>query len=104
MTPPVRFDVSGKGYAQVRAGDGCLLEHRLLAYAWGMLDSPWFSEDAREIHHVAPEPHDTPCRWLPLESHMTALSPAEHRERCEGRSGIVTPWDRLERGAERPDA
>jgi len=65
-----------------------MYEHRLLMYAWGYLDSPFFTEDMREIHHLDP-PKD-----LNIESNLDALTPEDHRDVDESRARLITPWDR----------
>lgn len=89
MTMTVRFDTNGDGYEQIRASDGQTINHhRLLMWAWGRLDSPFFSEDAREIHH------EREVEWINFEMDLSALTPEEHREVDPGRARIKTPWDR----------
>lgn len=86
----VRIDVTPTGYEQIRTSDGsCIQHHRLLAFAWGMLDSVFFEADAREIHH------SQPVKWFNFERDLSALSPAEHRDVDPGRARISTPWDDL---------
>ncbi len=83
-----RLDLSGDGYEQIRADDGrTLSHHRLLMWAWGELESPFFSEDAREIHH------ERGVEWYNLEMELSALTPEEHREVDPGRARIRAPWD-----------
>ena len=95
---PVRIGTNGNGYEQIRApspdGDTyhALNHHRLLLYAWGYLDSPWFEDDAREVHH------ETSVEWVNHEREMVALSPQDHREVDPGRARIRAPWDDLGRG------
>ena len=87
----IRIDTKGNGYEeiQIRTRDGIerLQHHRVLAYAWGNLDSPLFADDAREIHH------QSGIEWDNRESNLDALSPEEHRAVDPGRSRIRTPWE-----------
>lgn len=84
----VRIDVTPTGYEQIRTADGSTLQHhRVLLFAWGRLDSVFFENDAREVHH------SEPIKWLNFEASLSALSPAEHREVDPGRARISTPWD-----------
>lgn len=87
-----RITTTGAGYEQIQAetedGETAILQHhRVLAWVWGELDSPLFSEDAREVHHVEGVP------WLNVEWNLEGLTPAEHRERDPGRARIRAPWD-----------
>lgn len=69
-----------------------MYEHRLLMYAWGYLDSPFFTEDMREIHHLPIG--EMACKDLNIESKLDALTPEKHREIDENRARLITPWDR----------
>jgi len=69
-----------------------MYEHRLLMYAWGYLESPFFTEDMREIHHLPIE--DKPLKDLNIETKLEALTPEDHREKDESRARLITPWDR----------
>lgn len=70
-------------------GERCrVYEHRLLMFAWGYLDSPFFNGDMQEIHH-----YDNP-KWLNIEENLVALSPKEHMNIDPERAKIVTPWDK----------
>jgi len=82
------LNTNGEGYEELRVSGGLLLHHRVLAFVWGLLDSPRFSEDMRQVHHEQPIP------WLNTEDNLTALTPQEHREVDDGRARITTPWDR----------
>lgn len=66
----------------------CIYEHRLLMYAWGELDSVFFEEDAREIHH-----YESP-KWLNIRSNLDSFTPEGHRDIDPERAKIKTPWDR----------
>ena len=87
----MRVRMNGNGYEEVRVEDGetrrALPHHRILSWVWGGLDSPFFEEDAREVHHVEP------VEWLNTEENLRALTPAEHREVDPGRAQIRAPWD-----------
>lgn len=69
-----------------------MYEHRLLMYAWWELDSPFFTEDMREIHHLPIG--DKPLKDLNIQDHLDALTPEEHRDVDESRARLITPWDR----------
>lgn len=92
----IRFGLCGRGYEHVEIhvdGDRYSLpHHRILSTAWGDLDSVFFSEDLREVHH------ETPVRWMNLEENLSAVTPEEHREIDPGRRQIRTAWDRLDGG------
>lgn len=68
----MNLGTSGEGYEEIRHNRSCLTHHRLLAYAWGYLDSPFFERDPREIHHRDSIP------WHNSESNLEAVSPEEH--------------------------
>jgi hypothetical protein len=57
-----------------------LSHHRLLAYAWRKLDSPFRTEDGREVHHEIPAGEQTSCKWLNFEDLLTVVTRDEHRE------------------------
>ena len=57
-------------------------------YAWGHLNSPFFSEDMREIHHI-----ESP-KLLNTEDNLMAVTPEEHKEIDESRARLRTAWDR----------
>jgi len=82
------LNTNGEGYEELRVHGYRILHHRVLAFAWGLLNSPHFSEDTREVHH------NQPVRWLNIEDNLTALTPEDHREADDGRARITTPWDR----------
>jgi len=73
VTPDVHLDVHPKGYRllRVETSDGryYVAEHRLVAFAHCGLDSPFFAEDSREVHHIdgAPESNH-PANLEPLTS------------------------------------
>jgi len=95
MSPgSIRLGLCGRGYEHVEIridGDRYTLpHHRILASVWGDLDSVFFSEDLREVHHKKA------VRWFNIEENLEALTPLEHREKDEGRAQIRTAWDRLE--------
>ena len=92
-----RLGTNGNGYEQIRAArsDGsyaALNHHRVLMFAWGRLDSPFFSEDAREVHH------ETGVEWCNIEPELSAVTPWEHMEIDDGRAQIRTPWNELGSG------
>ena len=82
------LNTNGEGYEELRVCGCRILHHRVLAFAWGLLDSLCFSEDMREVHH------NQQVRWLNIQDNLTALSPEDHREVDDGRARITTPWDR----------
>lgn len=85
----VRLATNGDGYEQLSVADGPTLQHhRLLLWAWDRLESPWFSGDPREVHHVRP------IEWLNTPGNLEAMSPAEHMEVDPDRARIRgIPWD-----------
>lgn len=89
----VCYSLSGNGYRSIHAQDennrGHILEHRLLMYARGELDSPFFAKDMREIHHVNGD------KQLNVEWNLMALTPNEHKDIDPERAKIITPWDRV---------
>jgi hypothetical protein len=61
--------------------------HRLAAWVWGVLESPFFTEDPREVHHhtladwVGSDPIPKGgIPWFTAEDHLTAERPDEHAE------------------------
>jgi len=76
VTVEVHLDVHPKGYRLLRVETAesrhYLAEHRLVAYATGSLDSPFFETDAREVHHIdgLPERSDP--------SNLEALTSEDH--------------------------
>lgn len=79
MTWPVY--TTGRGYEEIRprgrdgAGRG-VKNHRLLAYAWGLLDG---LDDPREVDHRVE------CRFLNIESNLQAVEPDAHGRRTRHR-------------------
>lgn len=77
-----RLYTTGRGYEEFRrrgrvgASDG-LKHHRLLAYAWGVIDSL----DAEE--HVD---HRVEVRWLNTEGNLRAVEPEDHARRTHRRA------------------
>lgn len=78
----IRLDAHSDGYRLLRVdgedlpdgddGPRYLMLHRLTLYAQGVLDSPRFDEDPREVHHVDRVPsHNS-------ESNLDALDPVSH--------------------------
>lgn len=57
----VGWFVAGDGYEHYRLGNRTMAHHRLLAYAWGIIDS---LDDPRDIDH------QTPLRWLNIEENL----------------------------------
>lgn len=79
---------TGSGHEQLHGPDGEVIQHhRLILWAHGELDSVWFDEDAREVHHVEG------VAWINGADVLLALTPAEHMEKDDGRARIETPWD-----------
>jgi hypothetical protein len=72
------IQTNGRGYEEMRErtedSHPAVMHHRLLAYGWGYLDSPFAAEDCREVHH-----RDR-VRWHNVESNLLALPEADHRE------------------------
>lgn len=55
----------GGGYEYYRVGNKSIAHHRVLAFAWGMIDDPW--DDDVEIDHKIP------VRWLNVEWNLQPL-------------------------------
>lgn len=90
--PEPRLTTNGDGYEQFQAVDvdgeqGTLQHHRVLAWAWGELKSPFHSGDVREVHH------DRRIPWLNTEANLEPLTPAEHCEVDPRRAQIEAPWN-----------
>ena len=85
---------NGRGYKYLRAIDGSkqgnIAVSRLLMYAWGELESPFFSNDMHEVHHL------DLGSYVNIEDNLMALTPKEHREIDDKRANLITPWDRVE--------
>jgi hypothetical protein len=81
----MRLQTTGAGYEQVFCDGKTVEHHRLLAFAWGDLDSPFYPTDDREVHH------ETPIGWMNLESNIRALTPREHMELDPDRRGFWKP-------------
>lgn len=90
----LKLHTNGAGYEEMRVDvyeDGRqthrLKHHRLLAYAWGKLDSVFFDDDMREVHHC------TPVEWVNTEDNLVSLLPEEHRQVDDGRAKIRASHD-----------
>lgn len=76
-----RLYTTGRGYEEFRrpgregASDG-LKHHRLLAYAWGIIDS---LDDWRDIDHRVE------IRWLNTEKNLQPVPPCDHGRRTRHR-------------------
>lgn len=55
------------GYEYYRVGNKSIAEHRVLAFAWGMIDSVYADV---EVDHVPPDGHSIPLRWLNIEPYL----------------------------------
>lgn len=66
------FRAAGRGGSDERG----LRHHRVIAYAYGMLDS---LDDSREVDHLIP------IRWLNYEANLEAVDPADHGRRTRSR-------------------
>lgn len=86
----MKLSVDADGYETIRGPEDRkrLYHHRVLSYARGELDSVFFSEDMREVHHRDRD------GWQNAPSNLRVLSPEEHRETDAKRARLVTPWDR----------
>lgn len=77
-----RLYTTGRGYEEFRrpgregASDG-LKHHRLLAYAWGIIDD---LDDARHVDHRVE------VRWLNIERNLRAKHPTDHGRRTRERA------------------
>lgn len=90
--PTVYFSMTGGGHDYVSPtsphdpeGEFPMYVHRLTAWAWDVLESPFFAEDAREVHHHVPEAWvgDDPVPkggipWFTAEDHLLAERPDDH--------------------------
>jgi hypothetical protein len=90
------FWIDQTGHEYVVSGhqrEESVAHHRVLAYAWGLLDD---LDDEREIDHLTPVP------WLNIESNLDAVDPEDHgrrtrlREARRGGSSYQTRLDGLE--------
>lgn len=76
-----RLYTTGRGYEEFRrpgrqgVNDG-MKHHRLLAYAWGEIDS---LDDHRHIDHRIE------VRWLNIQGNLRAKDPTDHRRRTRRR-------------------
>lgn len=82
---------NGAGYEEFKIrGNGrnsSIKHHRLLCYAWDMIDSPYISKDDREVHHK------TNISWLNTQDNLIALYPEEHRAVDKRRAKIPSTSD-----------
>lgn len=70
MSENVRFWTDRQGYEFVRADNTHLIaHHRLLAYAWGIIED---IDTPEEVDHI------TEVQWLNTESNLQAVEPSEH--------------------------
>lgn len=94
----IRLETHSKGYRMLRIdgddldGDGprYVQVHRLVLYARGVLDSPRFEDDPREVHHVdGTQGHNGP-------DNLDALSPGAHGATTRARDGSQDDGNRPE--------
>lgn len=82
MTGTPRLYTTGRSYEEFRrsgregTSDG-LKHHRVLAYAWGLIDS---LEAPVEVDHRVE------CRWLNIEPNLEPMDPGDHRRRTRHRA------------------
>jgi hypothetical protein len=92
------IDQTGHEYVvSGRQREDSVAHHRVLAFAWGLLDD---LDDEREIDHLTPVP------WLNIEGNLDAVDPEDHGRRTrlrEARRGGSPYQARLDH-QEAPDS
>lgn len=79
--PSPRLYTDGRGHEEFRrpgreGADDAAKHHRILAYAWGILESP---HDRLEVDHLLEVP------WLNIEANLTTRDAGQHGRRTRAR-------------------
>lgn len=70
FAPDIWLDTSGEGYEYIRCKNKSISHHRVLAYAWGLIDTAL--ANGKEIDHWYE------IEWLNTEWNLRPLTQGEH--------------------------